>query len=154
MTAPGTAWNGPLISGNRRYANTNGPANTGVAVLEQNGIINQNGVGAIDLIFAIPKHSKILGFVVDRTVAFDSATSAALTIGTASAGTQYASSIDCKAAAGRTQAPVSPSAAQMNAADDTGTNESVYCTLTTVGATTAGQVKIAMQYIQTVNWET
>lgn len=152
--APGTAFDGPIISGPRRDANANGPANTGVAVLSQVLTLVQNGADTnVSGTFTIPKHSSILGFQVDRRVAFDSATSAGLTIGTAALGTQYASSIDVKAAAGRTQAPVSPTKAQMEAAEDTGTNTSVVATIAVVGATTTGTVTITMQYVQTVNYQ-
>ncbi len=154
MPAPGTAFNGPLISGPRRYTTANGGPNTGLAVLTQVMTLVQNSTNNVSGTFPIPKHSAILGFIVDRRVAFDSAVSAGLTIGITAGGTEYSSSIDVKAAAGRTQAPVSPTKAQMEAAEDTGTNESVVCAITVSGATTAGTVTITMQYVQTLNWET
>lgn len=153
-TAPGTSFKGPVISGPRAGTDSVGPANQGVCVLTQVLTLVQNGNGVnVSGTFTIPKHSSILGFIVDRRVAFDSVTSAGLTIGIAALGTEYASSIDAKAAAGRTQAPVSPTAAQMLAAEDTGTNISVVCTIAVVGNTTAGTVTITMQYVQTVNFE-
>lgn len=153
MTAPGTAFDGPIISGPRRNADSAGPANTGLAVLTQVLTLTQAGADTnVSGTFTIPPHCSILGFQVDRRVAFDSATSAGLTIGTAALGTQYASSIDAKAAAGRTQAPVSPTKAQMEAAEDTGTNTSVVCTVAVVGATSTGTITITMSYVQTTEW--
>lgn len=154
MAAPGTHFAGPIFSGPRASANVNGPSNQGNSVISQTLTLTQNGTNNVSGTFAIPQHSSILGFQVDRRIAFDSAVSAGLTIGTAALGTQYASSIDVKAAAGRTQAPVAPTAAQMLAAEDTGTNESVVCTVAVAaGATTVGTIVITMQYIQTNAWQ-
>lgn len=154
MPAPGTAFAGPLISGPRANVNNTGsPPNQGLAVLTQVLTLTQNGTTNVSGTFNIPQHSSILGFQVDRRVAFDSASSAGLTIGTAALGTQYASSIDVKAAAGRTQAPVSPTKAQMEAAEDTGTTEAVVATIAVSGATTAGTVTITMSYVQTTAWQ-
>jgi hypothetical protein len=152
MPAPGTSFAGPLIVGPRQNTDNAGPSNAGLVVLTQVLTLTQNGANNVSGTFTIPEHCSILGFIVDRRVAFDSATSAGLTIGIAALGTEYASSIDVKAAAGRTQAPVSPTAAQMLAAEDTGTNKSVVATIAVVGATTAGTVTITMQYVQTKNW--
>lgn len=152
MPAPGTQFSGPLISGPRQNADNAGPANVGLVSLTQTLTLNQNGVGTVNGTFTIPEHCQILDFIADRTVAFDSATSATLTIGTASAGTQYATGVDVKAAAGRTSMPVAPTLAQMNAMADTGTNKSVVASIVTVGATTVGQVKLTMRYVQTTAW--
>jgi hypothetical protein len=69
-----------------------------------------------------------------------------LTVGTAAAGTQYAGSVDAKTA-GRVRPTFS--AAQLAAMDDIDTNTSVVATITPVGATSAGQVRVTLVYVQT-----
>jgi hypothetical protein len=152
MPAPGTQFAGPIISGPNQYAGTN-PPDSGLCVLTQKVTITQNGANNVSATMRIPEHCQIMDFLIDRTVAFDSATTAGLTIGTAALGAQYATSIDVKAAAGRTIGPVAPTLAQMTALLDTGTNKDVVCTVAVVGATTAGSVTITMRYVQTVNWQ-
>ena len=90
----------------------------------------------------------ILGFDNDVTTAFNSATSATLSAGTAAAGTQYMSGVDCKTAAGRIAAAYT--AAQLGNMNSIGANTSVVVTLTPVGATTAGVVVVTLRYLQTV----
>lgn len=153
MPAPGTQFAGPIISGPRQYAEGSTPPDAGYAVLTQKVTLTQNGTNNVSATMRIPEHCQIMDFLIDRTVAFDSAVSAGLTIGTAAGGSQYASSVDLKAAAGRTIGPVSPTLAQMTALLDTGTNKDVVCTATVSGAGgTSGSVTITMRYVQTVNW--
>lgn len=153
MAAPGTTFKGPVISGPRFNADNAGPANTGLCVLSQTLTLNQNGADTnVSGTFTIPSHCQILDFLVDGLTVWDSATSAGLTIGTAALGTQYASSINVKTNT-RAVAPVSPSAAQLLALSDTGTNKSVVVTVAVVGATTAGKTVVTMRYIQTTAFE-
>ena len=95
---------------------------------------------------------QILSFNVDVLTAFDSATSATLTIGTAAAGTQYVGSVNAKTAG---RASITYSAAQLAAMSGvtvTGTasptTAPVVVTVTPSGATTAGYVEVTVLYVQ------
>lgn len=153
MPAPGTQFAGPLISGPRQYADNDGPANTGLAVLSQTMTLTQNSTADVSGTFTIPEHCQILDFLVDNQIVWNAAVSASLTIGTAALGTQYATGMDVKAAVARFVAPVSPTAAQLAALKDTGTNKSVVVTVTpAAGATSTGTTHITMRYVQKLEW--
>lgn len=159
MTAPGTHFTGPIYSG--PSAGEGGAADTvskvGTCVLTQTALLTQNSTTNVSATFPIPKHSQILDFLVDNIVVWNSGTSAGLTIGTAALGTQYASSINLLTAGvgvSRTVAPVSPSAAQLTAMADTGTNQSVVVTVAVSGATSTGTTRVTMRYVQTNQWDT
>ena len=161
MPAPGTHHAGPLISGPRQYADNDGPANVGLSTLMQTLELVQNGANNVSGTLTIPEHCQILDFLIDNRVVWDSATSAGLTIGIAALGTEYVSSISLLAgglnaprrvAAPGNAAPVIPTAAQLLAMADTGTNKSVVATVAVVGATTTGTTRITMRYVQTTAW--
>lgn len=151
MPAPGTGFDGPVISGPRRNALGAQPANAGRSVLTQSVTIAQNGTNAVSATLNVPKHSKLIDIIADVTTAFDSVTSATLTVGNVAAGTQYAGGVDAKTA-GRVRPTFT--AAQLTAMLDTGTNEAVVATLTPVGATAAGSVTVTYVYEQTPAWMT
>lgn len=135
---------GPLGSGT---VLDNSLADVGNAQLVQSKTITvPRTATTLDTIFYLPPNSQIVSIIEDRTVAADSATSAALTVGSASAGTQYASSTDLKAAAGRTIPTYT--AAQLTAMANITTNTAVYATIVTVGTGTAGTVIVSIMYVQ------
>jgi hypothetical protein len=140
-----TTWSGPLASGDRNAGESGGP-NLGFVTLSQTALINFNATLTQNATFNIPASSQIVDFYVDVLTAYDSATSATLSAGTASGGTQYLSAISVKTAARR---PNAFSAAQLAAMDDVGTNRSVVATVTSVGQPTTGQVRVTMLYVQT-----
>lgn len=151
MAAPGTSFAGPLISGPRQSADNSGPANAGYAILTQTAVLTQNSTNNVSATFTLPPNSQILDFLVDTTTAWNSATSAGLTIGTAALGTQYVSSIDVKANASP-RAALAPTTAQLAAMADINTNTSVVATVAVVGATSAGTTRVTIRYVQTVDW--
>ena len=140
-----TTWSGPLASGDRNAGESGGP-NIGLVTLSQTALINFDATLVQNATFNIPASSQIVDFYVDVLTAYDSATSATLSAGTASGGTQYLSAVSVKTAARR---PNAFSAAQLAAMDDVGTNRSVVATVTSVGQPTAGQVRVTMLYVQT-----
>ncbi len=162
MPAPGTAFDGPLISGPRRDANNNGPANTGLVELTQTLTLTQNSTADVSGTFTIPEHCQITEFLIDAQIVWNSAVSAGLTIGTAALGTQYMSSLNMLVGGtpvGRVRVPAAgggtpaPTAAQLLAMKDTGTNKSVVATVAVAaGATSTGTTIITMRYIQTKAW--
>jgi hypothetical protein len=140
-----TTWSGPLASGDRNAGESGGP-NIGLVTLSQTALIDFDATLVQNATFNIPASSQIVDFYVDVLTAYDSATSATLSAGTASGGTQYLSAVSVKTAARR---PNAFSAAQLAAMDNVGTNRTVVATVTSVGQPTAGQVRVTMLYVQT-----
>lgn len=140
-----TTWSGPLASGDRNAGEAGGP-NIGLVVLSQTAVINFDATLVQNATFSIPAGSQIADFNIDVLTAYDSATSALLSAGTASGGTQYLSAINVKLAGRR---PNAYSAAQLAAIDDVGTNRTVVATVTSVGQPTEGQVRVTLLYVQT-----
>lgn len=120
--------------------------NLGLAQLVQSGFVTFKAATLVnDLTFILPAGATIQNILVDTLTAYDSVTSAGLTVGTASAGTQYMSSVDVKSTGRETQ---SLSAAQLLAMSNIGTNTSVIVTVTSVGQPTTGNVFVQIQYTQ------
>jgi hypothetical protein len=140
-----TTWSGPLASGDRNAGESGGP-NIGLVTLSQTALIDFDATLVQNATFNIPASSQIVDFYVDVLTAYDSATSALVSAGTASGGTQYLSAVSAKTAARR---PNAFSAAQLAAMDNVGTNRTVVATVTSVGQPTAGQVRVTMLYVQT-----
>lgn len=140
-----TTWSGPLQSGDKPAGIAGGP-NIGQVYLSQTALINFDATLVQNATFNVPTSSQIVDFYVDVLTAYDSATSATLSAGTATGGTQYLSGINVKTAARR---PNAFSAAQLAAMDDVGTNRTVVATVTSVGQPAAGQVRVTMLYVQT-----
>lgn len=139
-----TTWTGPLRSGTKE-AGVSGGSNVGNVALAQTGTIAQNGVGTVNLTFNLPNNAQITSIVPDVTTAFDSATSATLSAGTAAAGTQYVSGVNAKTAGRATPAYTGAQLAAMaNIADNT----TLVVSVITVGATAAGAVRVTVHYIQ------
>lgn len=146
-----THFSGPVVSGDLQTGETNGP-NQGLVVLSQATSITQNSTNAVSSTLYIPAGSRIVDFNIDVLTAYNSATSATLTIGTAAAGTQYVGSINAKTAG---RAAITYTAAQlaaMNGVTTTGgaaaTTAPVVVTVTPVGATSAGYVVVTVLYVQ------
>jgi hypothetical protein len=137
-----TTWSGPIKAGTIREG---ADANVGYAVLSQSQVITFDADLTQEAVFKLPANSQIIDIISDTLTQYDSATSATLTVGSASAGTQYAGSVNAKTA-GR-QRPTF-TGAQLAAMDDIGTNTDVYATVTSVGQPTAGSLRITVVYAQ------
>jgi hypothetical protein len=140
-----TTWSGPLASGDRNAGESGGP-NIGLVALSQTVLIDFDATLVQNATFNIPASSQIVDFYADVLTAYDSATSATLSAGTATGGTQYLSGVSVKTGGRRSNGF---SAAQLAAMDDVGTNRTVVATVTSVGQPTAGQVRVTMLYVQT-----
>lgn len=147
-----TTFSGPVRSGTLKSGETNGP-NIGLAVLQQETSITQNSTTAVSSTLYIPVGSKIVNILVDVLTAFNSGTSAVLSVGTSAGGTQYASGVDVKTATGR----ITPTftAAQLAAMSNVTvlgaaapTTAPVVVTVTPTGATSAGYVRVTLVYSQ------
>lgn len=133
---------GPLELGT---ALDNTGADTGTVLQSQTGLIAFDATLVQNLTFTVPANAQIIDFYVDVLTAYDSATSATLSAGTTSGGTEYLSAISVKTAARR---PNAYSAAQLAAMDDIDNNTSVVVTVTSVGQPTAGQARVTVVYAQ------
>jgi hypothetical protein len=140
-----TTFSGPLASGDINAGKTGGP-NLGFAVLSQTVLLNFDATLVQNATVNLPFGSQILNIVVDVLTAYNSATSATLTVGTASAGTTYASGVNAKTAARTTP---TFTAAQLTSMANIGNTGPVVATVTSVGQPTAGQVRVTYSYVQT-----
>ena len=140
-----TTFSGPLASGDINAGKTGGP-NLGFAVLSQTVLLNFDATLVQNATVNLPFGSQILNIVVDVLTAYNSATSATLTVGTASAGTTYASGVNAKTAARTTP---TFTAAQLTSMANIGSTGPVVATVTSVGQPTAGQVRVTYSYVQT-----
>jgi hypothetical protein len=148
---PGTSFSGPVISGPRNAANAqfNGD-NQGIALLTQVVQLTQNGTNAVTFTAYVPKHSQLVDFIADTTIAWNSATSALMSIGTTAGDTTYCASTSI-ATGGRLRPTLGTT--QLAAMLDTGSVEPVVFTVTPTGATSAGTTFVTMMYIQTQNYQ-
>lgn len=119
------------------------PSGVGVVSLSQSAVIGFDADLVQETVFTLPPNARIIDVLADVLTAYDSATSATLTVGSASAGTQYGGGVNAKTA-GRTRPTFT--AAQLAAMDDIGTSTSVYVTITSVGQPTAGSVRATVIY--------
>lgn len=140
-----TTWSGPLASGDRPAGVSGGP-NIGLVVLSQTALISFDATLVQNATFNLPADSQIIDFRIDVLTAYNSASSATLSVGTASGGTQYVSGVDAKTAG---RAAITYTAAQLAAMDDIDTNRTVVATVTSVGQPTAGQARVTLTYVQT-----
>ena len=120
----------------------------GTAVLSQTKLINfvtQAGGGDdnVDATLVLPVNAQILAIYVDTLTAWDSVTSAGLTVGTAAGGTQLLGSSDVKSAGRETTAPTNT---QLAVWGDIGTTNTVYIRVAQSGNTTAGQARVTVLY--------
>ena len=115
----------------------------GSSVMSQTALINFDTDLVQGAVFVLPMEGQLVDIVVDVLTAFNSLTSATLTVGSASAGTQYAGAVNAKTA-GRVRPTFT--AAQLAAMDDIGANTSVYATITSDGQPTAGSARVTLLY--------
>lgn len=138
-----TTFSGPIKTGTVKEGTT---VNTGNVTLSQTATFTQNSTTAVDVTFYLPANSQILYFFNDVLVAYDSVTSATLSAGVSTGATTYMSGVDVKTAAGRIVPTLT--AAQLTAMANITTNTTVVVTITVVGATTAGNGRVTIVYVQ------
>lgn len=152
MTVPGTQFAGPVLSGPRQSQTPQGTlgSNVGYAVLSQVGQLQQNGTAAVSYTFYLPPHSQLVDVLADTNTAWNSATSALMSLGTTAGDTTYVNGLNIA-----TAARVRPSyaGAALLAMQDTGANEPLVATITPTGATSAGSTFVTILYRQTLNWQ-
>ena len=150
-----STFSGPIKSGTNRYAPT---LNVGTTILTQQVPFTFDATLVQSVTFYIPSASKILNIVVDVITAYDSATSATLTVGKTAAGTQYASGVNAKTAgrttptftaAQLTNMQSTPSDVSSATASNNGASSAIVVTVTSVGQPTAGTGFVTISYVQT-----
>ena len=139
----GTYMSGPLQMGTGL---DNTGTDTGYVVQSKSVTLVQNGTTAVSSTVVLPANSQIVNIIADITTAYNSGTSATLTVGTAAAGTQYITSVDARTGG---RASYTFLAAQVSAMANIGTNTSVVATVTPSGATSAGAARVTVNYVQT-----
>lgn len=125
--------------------NAGGYSDLGWVQMAQVQTIAANGTNVVNASFALPQGSQIIGFNIDVVTAFDSVTSATLTVGQTSGATQYASGVNAKTTG---RAAPTYTTAQLTAMSNIGTTPAVVATVTPVGATTVGSVIVTVLYMQ------
>lgn len=140
-----TTWSGPLASGDKPAGIAGGP-NIGQVFLSQTFLITYDATLVQNGSINLPANSQIVEIYADTLTPYNSATSATLTIGTVSGGTQYVTSVNAKTGGRNT---TTHTAAQCTAMANIGTNTTLVGTVTSVGQPTAGQVRVTIQYVQT-----
>lgn len=136
----------PAIKSGTPSADGTGKGNV---VLSQSATIVQNSTTPVSVTFKVPAfysgaRVKIVDIITDTEVAWNSAVSATLSVGTAAAGTQYASGVDTKTAAVRIRPTFT--AAQLTAMKSITASEDVVATVTPSGATSAGTTTVTILY--------
>jgi hypothetical protein len=120
-------------------------ADTGTVMQSQTTLINFDATLVQSATLTLPANAQIIEIFADTQVAYNSATSATLTVGTSAGATTYVTSVNTKTG-GRNS--TSHTAAQVTAMANIGTNTSVVATVTSVGQPTAGQVRVTVFYAQ------
>ena len=150
MPGPGTSFLGPVLTGTVPYPGyvAGQLADMGLTTLTQQIALTQNGTAVVSGTIAVPQSSQIIDIIVDTTTAWNSGSADVLSVGTAAAGTTYASGVSVASAA-----RVRPTftSAQLAALLNTGTVASVVASVTPTGtAATTGATTVTLIYAQTV----
>lgn len=160
-----TTFSGPVKAGPQKdqTGSPTDPYNQGYARLQQSANIafstTGNGSTATvqNVLINVPPGCRLDSFVVDVLTVYDSSSSATFSAGITSGGTEYAGSVNVKAATGRIA--ITYTAAQLAAMSGqslTGTAAAiaapgnVYLTVTSSGTPTAGYITVAVNYTQLV----
>lgn len=117
----------------------------GNVVLSQTALVGYDADLVQDATFTVPADAQIVDIVVDVLTGYNSATSATLSVGTTSGGTEYVSGVNVKTTGRKSNGY---SATQLNNMDDVNTSTSVVATVTSVGQPTAGSVRVTLLYVQ------
>ena len=112
-------------------------------------LLSFDGTATQNASINLPANSQIISIIVDPLVAFNSATSATLSVGTSSGNTSYVSSVDVKAATSRVLPTFTLT--QLGNMQNIGTNTTVTATVSSQGTPTAGSVSVAFLYAQNTN---
>lgn len=151
----GSHWSGPLSSGpNKDAGDPNNPFNQALVQIQRSFIIPLSTTGLVtEVAFFIPPSAQISDIIVDVLTVSNAATSSTLSVGNVSSGTQYASGVDVKSAAGRirptfTAAQLAAMAGYTTAGVAAPNAGPVFIDITSVGQPSAGVVFITFEILQ------
>lgn len=147
-----THFSGPLLVGTLQTGETNGP-NQGSVVLSQSTTLFRAGpAGIASYGFYVPSGSRIKEITVDVLTAWDSATSAILTVGTTLGADTFVGDVDVKTTGRKTIVYTAAQLAAMSGVTAAGAPAlnppRVVFTITQDGATTTGVARVAFTYVQ------
>lgn len=138
----GTYMTGPFQTGTGLDATGQ---DTGNMVASQSAVVSFDATLVQNATFKVPANAQLVEIIVDALTAYDSASSATLSVGTASGGTQYVSGVNVKTTGRKSNGY---SATQLGNMANVGSNTSVVATVTSVGQPTAGSVRVTLTYVQ------
>jgi len=140
-----TRFSGPMISGPQFYSDGTRNQNTGFAVLSQGTTL---GTALTTANFYVPPNSQIVQFNVDALTAWNTQTSALLSIGTDSLGTAYTgTTFDVKAQTSRINPTLTTTILTLMA--NVGNTTTVALAVAQTGtAATVGATFVTMLYVQ------
>ena len=138
----GTYMTGPFQTGTGLDATGQ---DTGNMVASQSAVVSFDATLVQNATFKVPANCQLVDIIVDALTAYDSASSATLSVGTASGGTQYVSGVNVKTTGRKSNGY---SATQLGNMANVNSNTSVVATVTSVGQPTAGSVRVTLLYVQ------
>lgn len=151
MPGYGSNMEAPLLVGTRPQSTPTTPAVNdwgGVVCAQQIALAVATGTGAVTGTCYIPIGAQILDILVDTTTVWNSGTSDTLSVGTAAAGTQFASGVDVKTSAGRVRPTFT--ATQLTNMEGVAAPAEIFATVTQVGtAATTGATLVTILYLPT-----
>ena len=139
-----TTWSGPLASGTLNAGIVGGP-NVGLALLTQTATLAPDTTLTQSVSFNLPAGSQITNITVDVLTAYNSATSATLSVGTSAGDSTYVSGGNVETAGRET---ITFTAAALAAMYNINSNTAVVATVTSVGIPTTGKVAVTVHYVQ------
>ena len=147
-----TTFSGPVKSGTNRYSPYK---NVGTTIITQQTAFTFDATLVQSVTLYVPSASKIINVFVDVITAYNSATSATLTMGKTAAGTEYVSGVNVKTAARTTPTFTAAQLTNMqstpvdvSAANSQQSSSALVVTVTSVGQPTAGTGFVTVQYAQ------
>ena len=147
-----STFSGPVKSGTNRYSPYK---NVGTTIITQQTPFTFDATLVQSVTLYVPSASKIINVFVDVITAYNSATSATLTMGKTAAGTEYVSGVNVKTAARTTPTFTAAQLTNMqstpvdvSAANSQQSSSALVVTVTSVGQPTAGTGFVTVEYAQ------
>lgn len=148
---------GPLLVGTVPVATQKGgtvnttQGNQGSALLVQSVTVQRDATLVQTASFTVPQNATLVGFDVFTDVAYDSATSATLTVGKSAAATDYVTSMNVKTAGYQVGVHTAANTGNMANVGSVAGNKigvPIFATVTSVGQPSVGTVRVVCYYVQ------
>ncbi len=139
----------PVAAGTTNIPWTNAASDLGLVLLTQTETITQSGSNSVSTVFNVPAYSRLVDFIADTSVAWNSGTSNTLTVGITANSTSYANSVSV-ASTGRVRPTYT--AGQLANMSNVSTNTTVVASVSALGAAaTSGTTFFTMLYVMLPN---